>query len=121
MSAVGFYDISVSIDRVVAPPRPPLSLQPAAPSPPTFPFLAHNALQSLLPPRSPRDPARTFDGGMSNQGHKISKRQLQEERREHYQRGRAERKSAQDSIKNSLPFDLPNQPCVHLLKSKYGP
>jgi hypothetical protein len=44
-----------------------------------------------------------------------------EERRQYYQRGRAEEKSAQDGIKDGLPLNLPNQPRVHVLKSKYGP
>ncbi|KAH3907153.1 hypothetical protein HBI56_182620 [Parastagonospora nodorum] len=57
---------------------------------------------------------------MSSQGGKTSKRQQQkEERRQYHQRGRAEKKSAQDGIKDNLPFDLPNQPRVHLLKSLY--
>jgi len=52
----------------------------------------------------------------------MLKRQLWKgERRHNYQRGRVEKKSAQDSMRDSLPLDLPNQRRVHLLKSKYGP
>ena len=50
------------------------------------------------------------------------KRQLWKgERRHNYQRGRVEKRSAQDSMRDSLPLDLPNQRRVYLLKSKYGP
>jgi hypothetical protein len=59
---------------------------------------------------------------MLNPGGKISKRQQKKkERGQYFQRSRVEKKSAQDSIKDSLPFDLPKLPFVHLLKSKYGP
>ena len=51
----------------------------------------------------------------------MLKRQLWKgERRHNYQRGRVEKKSAQDSMRDSLPLDLPNQRRVHLLKSNYG-
>jgi hypothetical protein len=77
---------------------------------PTFPDLAHNA--ALLPPRLPRGSARTFDGGMSNQSGKISKRRQLTERRKYFKRGWAEKKSVQDGIKDGLPFDLPNSDCL---------
>ena len=52
----------------------------------------------------------------------MLKRQLRkEERRHNYKRGRVDKKSAQDSMRDSLPLDIPNQRRVHLPKSKYGP
>jgi hypothetical protein len=97
-------------------------LPPAAPSPLTFPRLAHNATHRfLLTLRSPGGPARIFDG-MSSQGGEVSKRQQQkEERQKCHQRGRAEKKSAQNGIKDDLPVDLPKQLPFYLLRSLYGP